>query len=181
MDRERQEKIIETNSGRDRVNLNGAYNVNNADVIITPSSTVNSDSTLELFDAIIENYSDSTGDLYLITDNARYYKSKVIQEALQGDNYKRIKMIFLPPYSPNLNPIERVWKFFKKKVIENKFYKTFCDFKIAIDLFFNETLKLPFMKDKLKKFASDNFHIRHRELYYLPIEDNNFSFNYFGR
>jgi len=175
------EKIIETNSGRDRINLNGAYNIMSGEVIVNPSKTVNSDSTLELFDSIIENYSDSDANIYLFADNARYYKSKMIQEALETDEYKRIKMIFLPAYSPNLNPIERVWKFFKKEVLQNQFYKTFCDFKTAIEVFFNERLKLPFMQEKLRRFASDNFHIRHRELCYLPSPYDTFRLNFFGR
>lgn len=176
-----EEKLMETNSGRERVNLNGAYNVNSAEVIVSPSQTINSDSTLDLFDSIIENYRDSEGKLYLFSDNARYYKSKMIQEALQTDKYKRIKMIFLPAYAPNLNPIERVWKFFKNKVLKNKFYKKFSDFKEAIDVFFKEELKLPIMQEKLRQFASDNFHIRHRELSYLPSPYDSFRLNFFGK
>lgn len=175
------EKRIETNSGRERVNLNGAYNINSGEVIITPSETINTNSTLELFDIIIEQYSDIEGNLYLFSDNARYYKSLILQEALKTDKYRRIKMIFLPAYAPNLNPIERVWKFFKKKVLENRFYKTFSEFKSAIDIFFKEELKLPVMKDKLRQFASDNFHIHHRELCYLPSPYNSFRLNFFGR
>lgn len=176
-----EEKLIETNSGRDRVNLNGAYHINSGEVIVTPSETINTDSTLKLFDTIIDNYSDTEGNLYLFSDNATYYKSLILQDALKTEKYKRIKMIFLPAYAPNLNPIERVWKFFKKKVLENKFYRTFCEFKIAIEVFFKEQLKLPIMKDKLRKFASDNFHIRHRELCYLPSPYNSFRLNFFGR
>ncbi len=176
-----EEKLIETNSGRDRVNLNGAYNVISGEVIVNPSQTVNSDSTLELFDSIIDNYANSDKNLYLFSDNARYYKSNIIQEALESERYRRIKMIFLPAYAPNLNPIERVWKFFKKEVLENQFYKTFSQFQNAIDIFFKEKLKLPIMREKLKKFASDNFHIRHRELCYLPIHHNSFLLNFFGR
>jgi len=62
-----------------------------------------------------------------------------------------------------------------------KFYKTFCDFKIAIEVFFKERLKIPFMQEKLRRFASDNFHIRHRELCYLPSPYESFRFNFFGR
>ena len=176
-----EEKVIESNSGRERVNLNGAYNIDSGEVIVTPSETINSDSTLELFDTIIENYSHTDGNLYLFSDNARYYKSKIIQEALKSKKYQRIKMIFLPPYAPNLNPIERVWKFFKKNVLENKFYKTFGQFEKAIDIFFKEKLKLPIMQEKLRQFATDNFHIRHRELCYLPLPYDSFRLNFFGR
>jgi transposase len=176
-----EEKLIETNSGRDRVNLNGAYNVETGEVIVTPSKTINSDSTLELFDTVIEHYSDNEANLYFFSDNARYYKSKMIQEALVSDKYKRIKMIFLPAYAPNLNPIERVWKFFKKEVLQNTFYKTFCEFKTAIDNFFTNTIKIPIIQENLRRFASDNFHIRHRGLSYLPLPYLDFRLNFFGR
>ena len=176
-----EEKLIETNSGRERVNLNGAYNIKSGEVIVSPSERINTQSTFKLFDTIIENYSDTEGNLYLFSDNATYYKSLILQAALKTERYKRIKMIFLPAYAPNLNPIERVWKFFKKKVLENKFYKTFTEFKNAIDIFFKEDLKLPIIQEKLRKFASDNFHIRHRELCYLPSPHESFRLNFFGR
>lgn len=176
-----EEKLIETNSGRERVNLNGAYNINSGEVIVNPSETIDTHSTFKLFDTIIENYSDTEGNLYLFSDNATYYKSLILQEALKTEKYKRIKMIFLPAYAPNLNPIERVWKFFKKNVLENKFYKTFTEFKSAIDIFFKEELKLPIIQEKLRRFASDNFHIRHRKLCYLPSPYSSFRLNFFGR
>lgn len=178
-----EEKIIETNSGRDRVNLNGAYNISSGEVIVTSSPTVNSDSTLELFDSILERYEEVDGNIYLFSDNARYYKSHMMQDALKTEKYKRIKMIFLPAYSPNLNPIERVWKFFKKEVLKNKFYKTFLEFKSAIQIFFDEKIQEPLLKEKLRQFASDNFHIRHRQLCYQPlqIQNKDFQLNYFGR
>lgn len=175
------EKIIETNSGRDRVNLNGAYDVINGDVIATSSKTVNSDSTIELFDTLLENNNTTEGNLYCFSDNARYYKSKLIQEVLKREKYQQIKMIFIPPYSPNLNPIEKVWKFFKKEVLENQFYKTFEEFNNAIDDFFQKDLKSQTMKEKLKRFASDNFHIRRREELSIICQPDKFKCNYFGR
>jgi len=176
-----EEKIIDTNSGRDRVNLNGAYNVTEGDVITLASDTVNSDSTLALFDLMLETNSTTKGILYCMSDNARYYKSYIIQEALKTEKYKRIKMIFIPPYSPNLNPIERVWKFFKKEVLKNQFYKTFKEFQKAIDNFFNKEIRLQTMKEKLKKFASDNFHIRNRENLCTIGEAIALKYNYFGK
>jgi len=176
-----EEKLIETNSGRDRVNLNGAYNIETAEVIATPSERINSNSTIELFDTILDNYRDTDANLYLFADNAKYYKSKMIQEVLQSDKYKRIKMIFLPPYAPNLNPIERVWKFFKNEVFKNTFYKTFSKFKDAIDDFFKNKLKMPIMQEKLRQFASDNFRIRHRDLSFMPLPYLSFRLNFFGR
>ena len=47
-----------------------------------------------------------------------------------------IKIHYLPAYSPNLNPIERLWKLMKKKTMNNKFHKTYKEFKTALEQFF---------------------------------------------
>jgi transposase len=56
--------------------------------------------------------------IHLYVDNARYYRSKLVQEFLLTS---RIQMHFLPAYSPNLNPIERLWKFIKEEVIKSDY------------------------------------------------------------
>jgi transposase len=67
------------------------------------------------------------------TDNARYYRNKKLMEWLETT---KIKPVFLPPYSPNLNLIERLWKFMRKKVINTCFYRTKDKFRMAILEFF---------------------------------------------
>lgn len=63
-------------------------------------------------------------------DNARYQRfNKVTEHAAKLG----IDILFLPPYSPNLNLIERLWKFIKKKRLYNRYHETFCHFKEAID------------------------------------------------
>ena len=69
----------------------------------------------------------------VILDNARYHYSKIVKAYLETS---RIKLIFLPSYSPNLNLIERLWKFFKKKVLYNKYYQDVKEFKEACIKFF---------------------------------------------
>ena len=67
--------------------------------------------------------------IVLVMDNARYQKCKLVLEKAASLN---IQIIFLPPYSPNLNLIERLWKFVKKEVLYNKFYKDYKQFCTAI-------------------------------------------------
>jgi len=69
--------------------------------------------------------------IYIYSDNARYYRSKLIQEYLKAS---KITLMHVPPYSPNLNLIERYWKFFKKKVLYGKYYEKFSHFKQAFDI-----------------------------------------------
>jgi transposase len=63
------------------------------------------------------------GKTIVILDNARIHHAKLLQPFLQ-ENEKRLQLMFLPPYSPNLNLIEGLWKWLKEKVIYNVFYKT---------------------------------------------------------
>ncbi len=71
--------------------------------------------------------------IYIIIDNARYYRCGLLDEYLKTS---KIKQIFLPPYSPNLNLIERLWKFMKKKIIYNKYYEKSSEFRRKILDFF---------------------------------------------
>ena len=65
--------------------------------------------------------------------NASHYRNKAVQQHLAAS---KITLHFLPPYSPNLNPIERLWKWMKEQVIYNTYYEHFEDFKGAVLGFF---------------------------------------------
>src|SRR5690606_34992134 len=71
---------------------------------------------------------------YLISDNARYYHAKILQEWLE--DYPQIVWVWLPPYSPNLNLIERLWGFMQRKILNGIYYETYDKFKKAIHSFF---------------------------------------------
>ena len=63
-------------------------------------------------------------------DNARYQHCELVQNYAKELN---IELLFLPSYSPNLNLIERVWKWVKKDCLYCKYYEKFDCFKLAID------------------------------------------------
>ena len=67
-----------------------------------------------------------------------------------------IKLLYLPPYSPNLNPIERLWKFMKKKIMANEHYETITDFKNALSQFFRGIRKY---RSELESLLTDNFEL----------------------
>lgn len=146
------EKYIKTNTGRNRLNLNGAYNPTNQDVIIVEDSTINAQSTIKLFDQIQEKYPQAKC-IYTFADNAKYHRSKLVKEYLKDS---RIELIYLPAYSPNLNLIERLWKFMRKKVINTTYYPDFESFKMAIRRFFD---KIEMYKNELKQFIGDKFQL----------------------
>lgn len=126
-------KELKTNSGRQRLNLHGAINAETHEVTVIESTTVNQDSTIELLETLEQKYFYASM-IYIILDNARYHYSKEVKNWLEGRN---IKLVFLPTYSPNLNLIERLWKFFKKKVLYNKYYENLEAFRKACIAFFS--------------------------------------------
>ena len=146
------EKEIKANSGRDRVNLNGALNAETHKVVIREDKTINAQSTIALLKQLEEKHPEA-GNIYCIADNARYYKAKLVKEYLETS---RVRMIHLPPYSPNLNPIERLWKFFYKKVKHNKYYEKVYEFRESCFDFFEN---IDEHKDELASLLTDNFHI----------------------
>ena len=148
-----QEKALKANCGRQRLNINGAINIETLEPTTGFYDTINADSTIDLFSKIEAKHPEAK-TIYVIVDNARYYRSRLLKE-YTGDT--KIKLIFLPPYSPNLNLIERYWKFFKKQVLNNRYYETFEQFRLACQSFFRKRKKyLP----ELSALLTENFHIQ---------------------
>lgn len=129
-----QDRKLKTNSGRQRLNLHGAINIESLEMTVIESESVNSDSTLDLLESLNQKYP-SFKKLHIILDNARYHYSKEVKEFI-GNN-SRINLVFLPSYSPELNLIERVWRYFKKNVLYNKYYADLKEFREASIAFFS--------------------------------------------
>ena len=79
-------------------------------------------------------YTTEKTKIHVFCDNAPYYRNKAVTEYLKES---KIQLHFLPPYSPNLNPIERLWKWMKERIVYNTYYEHFEDFKLAILNFFS--------------------------------------------
>ncbi len=119
--------------GRGRFNIHGAMNAETFETTaVTSESNINQDSTIDLFKSLEAVYP-LAETLYVILDNARYHYSAQVLDYVKTS---RIKLVFLPSYSPQLNLIERLWRVFNKKVLYNKFYKSFKNFKAACIGFF---------------------------------------------
>jgi transposase len=97
--------------------------------------------------------------IYVILDNAGYCRSKEVEK--YREQLGKITFLFLPTYSPNLNLIERLWRFFKKETMYNKYYEKYTDFVDARKNFFNNIKKY---KAPLRKLLTQNFHIRKKNL-----------------
>lgn len=144
--------VIPSNTGRQRLNLNGAYNLEDHKAIIQEADSINSQSTVSLIKEIMRNQ--PLGLIYIILDNAKYYRSELVKAFVKKN--KRVKLVFLPPYSPNLNIIERLWKFFKKKVTYNTYYEKFTVFREYCLRFFKNLDKY---RAELETLMTDNFQL----------------------
>ncbi len=129
------EKPIPSNSGRSRLNLTGALDIISHQVVVQEDTMLNAKATISFFKKLEASLADK-GWIHVFCDNARYYRNKDVTEYLQTSS---VKLHFLPPYSPNLNPIERLWKWMKETVVYNTYYQEFEDYCEAVRGFF-ETL-----------------------------------------
>lgn len=145
---------LKTNTGRRRVTINGALDCETKEILIQEDKVLNAENTISFFKKIERKYPNSK-NVYLILDNAGYYRGKKIVEFLRNS---KIKLLYLPPYAPNLNLIERVWKFFKKKVLANRYYESFLDFRTACLNFFQKTSWRGYRKE-LDSLLTNNFQI----------------------
>jgi transposase len=115
-------------SGRQRFNVLGAWNAVTRELIaITNTTVVNTDTMCELLRAVASR--GLVGPVTLVLDNARYQRNAVVK-ALAAE--LGIGLLFLPSYSPNLNLIERLWRFMKRKAAYGRYHPTFADFRAAI-------------------------------------------------
>lgn len=150
--RKGEDKEIPSNTGRDRLNLNGAYNPETGEAIVIETGQINAQSTIKLLEKIQEKQ--PRGKIIFIPDNAKYYRSVLVKEYLKS--FPRIELKFLPPYSPNLNLIERLWHFYKKKVLYNKHYPSIDCLRKITATFFRGLGKF---KGELMTLLSENFQI----------------------
>jgi transposase len=120
--------FVKTPSGRKRYNVLGAVNaITHKLHYICNETYVNAQTVCDLLKNISQCYPGKI--ITLVMDNAKYQRCSLV---LLTAKKMKIKLLFLPPYSPNLNIIERLWKFIKKESLNSKYYEKFSEFKAAI-------------------------------------------------
>ena len=123
--------FIKAPAGRKRINVLGAVNAITKKVCFNTQTTNIDAPTIVDFLHQLRIYYYDMKPIYIVLDNARYQHCQLVRYVAWQFN---IHLLFLPSYSPNLNIIERLWKFVKKKCLYAKYYQTFDDFKAAIIL-----------------------------------------------
>ena len=145
------DKPIGQTASRTRVNIMGAIELATMNVVSCRPDYVNAETTVSFFDQLKGAYPVAPS-IHVILDQSGYHRSQLVKdEALK----RNIVLHYLPPYSPNLNPIERLWKVMNENIRNNVFFKSAKHFKDSICVFFDE--KIAEIAPSLRCRINDNF------------------------
>lgn len=145
------DKPVATTASRTRVNIIGAIELKTMTVTSGFAETVNADTIKGFFGKLRQAYPQAQR-LHIILDQSGYHRSQAVKDAAWSQG---IELHYLPPYSPNLNPIERLWKVMNEQVRNNVFFESAQAFREQLALFFSTTI--PKIKHTLATRINDNF------------------------
>ncbi len=122
--------MIETTGNRSRLNIIGALNLSDIGTTITHDYlSINCETIIRFFCKLRETYP-LAHKLHIILDGGGYHRNNLVKDAIFVLN---IELHYLPPYSPNLTPIERLWKVMNEKSRDNVYFRRKRGFKAAIE------------------------------------------------
>jgi transposase len=149
-----QRHYVGVGSGRKRLNILGAYSPDDHDYVDLrlTKENITGEQFIKLLEKLLAKHPD-TEKFILYLDNARYYSKPVVKEWLA--RHRQFRLVFLPAYSPNLNLIERLWKFLRKTAL-NRWHKTFEGMQEAVAEVLDH---LEHYQSELESLMREKFHI----------------------
>jgi len=149
--------FIKSAAGRNRINVLGAVHAVTKELTtLINTDYINAGTIVDFLNQLKDKYSDLP--IFIVLDNARYQHCDLVKKAAESLG---ITLMFLPPYSPNLNVIERLWKLAKKKVLYAKYYDSPAKFHTSVTNFF-QTINQTWQKD-LNSLLTLKFHFFDKE------------------
>ena len=145
-------KTLQTTGKQKRLHFVGALSLKEMNVMIREYETIDADAMIHFFRQLEEE--SKADNVHVVLDNARSHRNHKLDKYLKTS---RIRLHYLPPYSPNLNPIERLWKVFRETTLYNRFFPTCWEFFERVREFFAD--KVHKMKRLLERRISDNFQV----------------------
>jgi len=123
----RQPRVLSP-SVRHKVGFFGALNLKTGQLVTQEAPTFNAQTFGDFIRYLLRS---TRGKIWLILDNARWHRAKELKEFFEVHR-QRLVFIFLPAYSPELNPIERVWRITRRKVTHNRYFPSIEDLRLAL-------------------------------------------------
>lgn len=123
----RQPRVLSP-SVRHKVGFFGALNLKTGQLVTQEAPTFSAQTFGDFIRYLLQS---TKGKIFLILDNARWHRSKDLKDFFEA-NRQRLVFIFLPAYSPELNPIERVWRIARRKVTHNRYFLSIEDLRLAL-------------------------------------------------
>ena len=146
---------IEQTSGRQRINIHGAINLETGQTRMIEAQTIDAASTIALL-ASIEALHPTLARIHVFLDTARYHHARLVREWLARPGC-RTELHFVPPYCPHLNPIERLWGLMHEHITHNKCYATSRRFADEIFEFLRD--EVPRRWHRFRDSVTDNFRV----------------------
>ena len=109
---------------RQRQTIFGSVDYESGQLVISRADKGNAKTFQKHLQKVLRTYKESNVKIIIVADNVRYHHAKIITAFLER-NKQKIEIVFLPPYSPDLNPIERVWWYMRKRVTHNQYFHSF--------------------------------------------------------
>jgi len=119
-ERGKQPQIEQKQYKRERLTLFGSVNPVSGEVLVQESKTGNAKEFKKYLKRVLFQYRKSNGMIHMILDNVKFHHAKLLIPFLEKQKSK-LTLMFLPPYSPDLNPVERVWWYMRKKISNNRY------------------------------------------------------------
>jgi transposase len=145
------QKKIPTYGHHASVNLFGAVNALDGDFFCMQATRCNAQAFERFLAFTLQRYPDKK--VIMVLDNSRIHHARILRPFLEK-NKERLYFLFLPPYSPNLNKVERMWQWLREKVIVNRFHKDRTAIQESIDSFLDFVKREP--KQVLKRISGLN-------------------------
>lgn len=124
----KQPAVICKQRGRERETAMGSYNFETGQITVTFHKRGNYQSFKRHLKKILWTYR-AYSKIIMVVDNVRFHHAKLLKRWLLKN--PKIELFYLPPYSPELNPVERAWWYMRKKITHNRYVKSLKERKIA--------------------------------------------------
>lgn len=124
------QRLIPTYGKYRGAKLLGTLNYETGETLTAEAEHYDAEIFLEFLKKIVNRY--STGKIVILLDNARIHHAKLLEPFLETHK-NRLSLVFLPPYSPDFNLIEGLWKWMKESIVNNVFYSTVQQSKLTIE------------------------------------------------